>query len=166
MAFELVEILPTTRQMNSTNTNAGGWAESLLRKNLNGLEGSTVNILSTLPADLQEVLEEVQIKSANGGSTNYTGITESANKLFLLSMAEVFSTTTAQYLEEGSRWQYYAQNDTASARIKYRSGSASTWWLRSPYASSTYGFNFVLSTGTGNGNSAHTSYGVSFGFAF
>ena len=166
MAFELVEILPTTRQMNSTNTNAGGWAESLLRKNLNGLEGSTVNILSTLPADLQEVLEEVQIKSANGGSTNYTGITESANKLFLLSMAEVFSTTTAQYLEEGSRWQYYAQNDTNSARIKYRSGSASTWWLRSPDASSTNSFNYVYNYGSNNSSNAYNNNGVSFGFAW
>ena len=166
MAFELVEILPTTRQMNSTNTNAGGWAESLLRKNLNGLEGSTVNILSTLPADLQEVLEEVQIKSANGGSTNYTGITESANKLFLLSMAEVFSTTTAQYLEEGSRWQYYAQNDTNSARIKYRSGSASTWWLRSPYASYTSHFSNVSTGGNFSHTTATNYIGVSFGFAF
>lgn len=166
MAFELVEILPTTRQMNSTNTNAGGWAESLLRKNLNGLEGSTVNILSTLPADLQEVLEEVQIKSANGGSTNYTGITESANKLFLLSMAEVFSTTTAQYLEEGSRWQYYAQNDTNSARIKYRSGSASTWWFRSPYASNTNIFGYVNGNGYSGGNNATNLNGVSFGFAW
>ena len=166
MAFELVEILPTQQLINSTSTNAGGWAESLLRKNLNGLEGGTANILSTLPADLQAVLEEVQIKSANGGSSNYTGITESANKLFLLGYAEVFSTTTEQYLAEGSRWQYYAQNDTASARIKYRSGSASIWWLRSPYTGNTSSFNVVHTNGSANSYYATSAYGVSFGFAF
>lgn len=166
MAFELVEILPTSRRMNATNTNVGGWAESELRKNLNGLEGGTVNILSTLPADLQEVLEEVQIKSANGGLTNYTGITESANKLFLMGFAEVFSTTTAQYLEEGSRWQYYAQNDTSSARIKYRSGTANSWWLRSPSASGTNGFNNANNGGGSSSNTAASILGVSFGFAW
>lgn len=162
MAFELVEVLPTARRMNATSTNAGGWAESELRKNLNGLEGGTVNILSTLPADLQEALEEVQIKSVNGGGLSYTGITESANKLFLLGYAEVFSTTSAQYLEEGSRWQYYAQNDTDSARIK----SASNWWLRSPYTSYSNSIYGVSASGTVNTFSAQSTYGVSFGFAW
>ncbi len=166
MAFELVEILPTQRRMNAANTNTGGWAESEMRKTLNGLDGGQANILSTLPADLQEALEEVQIKSANGGSTNYTGITESANKLFLLGFSEVFSTTTTQYLEEGSRWQYYSQNDTNSARIKYRSGSATTWLLRSPTTSTDTYFSGVSSSGNNNMAYAYTSYGVSFGFAW
>lgn len=165
MAFELVEILPTQLQINPTGTNAGGWAESLLRKNLNGLEGGTVNILSTLPADLQAVLEEVQIVSSTGGST-FTGTTESANKLFLLGYAEVVSTTTEQYLAEGSRWQYYEQNNTASARIKYRSGSASTWWFRSPYAGRTNHFFYVDNYGSMGLNYASVSLGVSFAFAF
>lgn len=166
MVFELVEILKTTRRMNATNTNVGGWAESEMRKTLNGLEGGQANILSTLPQDLQEVLEEVQIKSANGGSTNYTGVTESANKLFLLSMAEVFNTTTSQYLLEGSRYDYYIQNDSNAARIKNLNGSANYWWLRSPYSSSTSYFSYVGSIGSISNSLASYGYGVSFGFAF
>ena len=164
MAFELVEILPTARRMNATG-NAGGWAESELRKNLNGLEGGTVNILSTLPVDLQEALEEVQIVSSTGGST-FTGTTESANKLFLLGYAEVFSTTAEQYLAEGSRWQYYAQNDTNADRVKKRNNSADWWWLRSPIINNTGATSGVSSGGSTFSGSVGSNGGVSFAFAW
>lgn len=165
MVFELVEVFPTRYQINNTATNAGGWAESLLRKNLNGLEGGTTSILATLPNDLQSVLEDVQIKSANGGSSNYTSITESANKLFLLSQAEVFSTSEVQYLEEGSRLDYY-QDTANSIRIKKRNGSNVSWSLRSPNARNTGGFWLVSSAGSTSVTNADGSNNVSFCFAF
>lgn len=165
MVFELVEILSTTRRMNATSTNVGGWAESELRKTLNGLDGGQANILSTLPADLQEVLEDVQIKSADTGATGYT-ITESSNKLFLLSYAEVFNATSSQYLLEGSRYDYYIQNGTDADRVKKRNNSAAGWWLRSPYSGYTSNFNYVYSIGNSNSVSASSGSGVSFGFAF
>lgn len=162
MVFELAEILLMERRMNATGTNVGGWAESELRKTLNGLDGGQTNILSILPADLREVLEDVQIKSMDTGATGYT-ITESSNKLFLLSYAEVFD-ATSQYLLEGSKYDYYIQNDTS--RVKKRNNSADTWWLRSPYSGSTSHFYNIGNSGSAYGAIATTNFGVSFGFAF
>ena len=166
MAFELVELLSTKRRMTSGYTNAGGWAESELRKTLNGLEGGQANTLSTLPADLQEVLEEIQIKSANGGGTNYTGITESANKLFLLGAAEVFNTPSGQYFLEGSGYDYYIQNNTDADRVKKHNNSAAFWWLRSPSSSATNSFAGIASGGFSSAGTANSNSGVSFAFAF
>lgn len=166
MVFELVEILKTERRMNATGTNAGGWAESEMRKTLNGLDGGQANILSTLPIDLQELLEEVQIKSLNGGSTNYTGITESANKLFLPAYVEI-AETVEPGIEEGNRWQYYEPINSANGRIKYKvDGTSIYWWVRSPSDRYTTHFDVFDNTGYGYSCNASDSYGVSFAFAW
>lgn len=62
---------------------------------------------------------------------------------------------------EGTQYAYYK---AGNSKVKNRSGSAYTWWERSPYSDSVYSFCRV-NGGGGNGNGyASDSRGVAFGF--
>jgi hypothetical protein len=85
-------------------------------------------------------------------------------KLFLFSEIEIFGSTTYSKAGEGSQYSYFA---TAANRIKYLangSGSASWWWERSPYGSSSISFCSVNSGGGAHNYNANYAYGVCFGF--
>ena len=151
--LEFVELYKTTYRMNATNTNAGGWALSELHTTIN------TTILDKLPMELRSLLEEVVVKSANGGSSNYTEITESNNKLFMPCASEVALSTSYGKAEEGTVWDYYIGAGN-SKRIKYLSGSAQYWWLRSPYPTYTNNFSHVSTGGRGNYDGALSSIGV------
>ena len=149
--LEFVELLPNAYKMNATNTNAGGWAESVLRTTLN------TEILAKFPEELQALLEEVLVKSANGGGTNYTAITESVNKLFIPCAKEVAMSISYGYSGEGTTWDYYVGADN-SKKVKYLSGTAHSWWTRSPY-SNTGSFSTVGSNGGDYQSSAYSANG-------
>lgn len=153
--FEFVECLNQTYQMNTTNTNEGGWNASYLRTTTMPL------ILALLPDEIQEVIATVKRKSCYSG--NDGTIVESSDNLFVPLDPEVFGTSGYSRTEEKSantRWQYYADNDTASARIKTVNGSASYWWLGSPYNGNTSYFCIVYTNGYANYNGAYSSRGV------
>ncbi|MCM1234497.1 MAG: DUF6273 domain-containing protein [Ruminococcus flavefaciens] len=159
--------LSTTYSMNSSNTNAGGWDGSAMRKN------TMSTLLSQLPSDLQKVIKSVnKPASAGGGSSD---IVTSSDKLFLLSAIEltgdtVAPSTSAPYNLEGKQYEYYKtvkDGTQNSGRIKYLSngvGSACSWWLRSPYAAFASSFYFVNASGSVGRYSASFACGVSFGF--
>lgn len=62
---------------------------------------------------------------------------------------------------EGTQYAYYK---AGNSKVKNRSGSAYTWWERSPRSGYSNSFCFVNSIGVANGNYASNSYGVAFGF--
>ena len=162
MTIGMKNLLATTYRMNATGTNAGGWDESEMRTS------TMATLLSQLPSDLQGVIKQVN-KKATAGSQS-TSITTSADKLWLLAEVEVDGTTSAGYADEGEQYEYWKtvkDGTVAADRIKYLSngsGSASNWWLRSPYVSSSNPFRYISSTGHVLGTNAHTTRGVSFGF--
>lgn len=176
-AFELLEVPTQTLQWNPSNTNAGGYADSLIRKNINNYTGATATtkIIDLLPDDLKNVLEEVLVSSSTGGST-YTGQTTSANKLFLLARGEVTNTSsTPRYQDETvnngvafGRYDYYATHDNDDSRIKRTIGTTTGayWWLRSPYTDSTLNVSIVYNSGSIFYYGASNSYGASLGFAW
>ncbi|MCM1217992.1 MAG: DUF6273 domain-containing protein [Lachnospiraceae bacterium] len=159
--------LSTTYSMNSSNTNAGGWDGSAMRKN------TMSTLLSQLPSDLQKVIKSVnKPASAGGGSSD---IVTSSDKLFLLSAIEltgdtVAPSTSAPYNLEGKQYEYYKtvkDGTQNSGRIKYLSngvGSACYWWLRSPNTANATCFCYVNTTGGVYRYGASGAYGVSFGF--
>lgn len=155
-------LLATTYRMNSANTNAGGWNSSYMRTQ------TMVTLLSQLPSDLQSAIKQVNKKATAGGTSK--SITTAADKLWLLAEVEVDGTTDAGYVNEGEQYEYWktVKDGTAAAnRIKYLSnggGSASGWWLRSPYVRG--GTNFYAFTSTGNvvNTDASALRGVSFAF--
>lgn len=152
-SFQLVDCLNQTQQMNTSNTNTGGWNGSAMR-------GRMSTYKSQLPAALRNVIKTVKKKSGTGGGSS-SGTQQTNDDLFLLSEIEIFGTTTYSVAGEGTQYEWYK---AGNSRIKKVNGSASAWWERSPYSGDTYSFCSVLSSGDANGNYASNSYGVSFGF--
>ncbi len=156
---DMVDCLSTTHKMNSTATNEGGWDSSEIRSYLNSDSGC---ILSTLDSDLQSVIKKVDKVTLSSGNQT-TSFTTSSDSLFLFSEKEVISTTFSSGLSgEGSTYAYWS--NTTTSRKKYRSGSTSSWWLRSPSTNSEDMFYYVGTSGSAVGNSANYAHGVSFGF--
>ena len=172
-------LLATTYKMNSSNTNAGGWNGSAMRTS------TMATLLSQLPADLRNVIKQVN-KKATAGSQSTT-ITTSVDKLFLFALAELASKTglenstgtsiknnAATYEQEGTQYEYF-KNTVGDAdiykacpalvkKLSNGGGSASFWWLRSPCLGSSTPFWYVRPSGDVYNSSASISNGVSFGF--
>ncbi len=184
ITLEMVDCLNTKHSMSkaNTNTNSGGWNDSRLRATLNSdSAGSIYNdtgIYYTLPSDLKDVIKSVNKVASNGDGS--TSVTTSSDKLFLLSLAEIYSSSsggfssssyTSTYAKEGTQYAYYADtigstsySDNCSSLVKNVRGSANTWSLRSPAVGSTSSFEYINSSGSNGYWWSSTSYGVSFAF--
>ena len=156
ITFGMKNLMATTRRMNDSNTNSGGFTGSEMYSWLQN------TLLPTLPSDLRAVLKSVN-KKTSAGSQSST-INTNSMKLFLFSEIEIFGSTTYSKAGEGSQYSYFA---TAANRIKYLSngsGSAGWWWERSPNGSNSLNFCYVDSDGNAYYNSANNTSGVCFGF--
>jgi hypothetical protein len=164
ITFGMKNLLATTYPMNSSNTNAGGWDSSLMRSS------TMATLLSQLPSDLKSYVKSVSQKATAGSES--TTITTSSDKLWLFSEVEIDGTTSSGYASEGTQYDYWkavsSDDRTGITRKKCLSngtGSAYSWWLRSPSVNGNYAFRFIGSYGTpGNNYASGNSYGVCFGF--
>lgn len=152
-SFQLVDCLNQTQQMNTSDTNTGGWNGSAMR-------GRMSTYKSQLPATLRNVIKTVKKKSGTGGGSS-SGTQQTNDDLFLLSEIEIFGTTTYSVAGEGTQYEWYK---AGNSRIKKVNGSANTWWERSPRSGDTNFFCFVNGSGNANYYYADYSRGVSFGF--
>lgn len=155
--FEPKWCLPTGRQMNSSNTNVGGWNSCALRTWLNGDFFDDY-----IPADLQALIAERDIVSSQGNQS--TALQTATDKIWLPREYEIFGATTyataTEHTDGGAeQFPIYA---TSSNRIKTlgQDGAASYWWGVSPYASDAASFCFVSTTGAANGGNASSTNGV------
>ena len=143
-------------QINSSPTNAGGWAESKMYKE------TMSQILAILPQEWQDVISTVKVASTVGSTS--TSVSYSDNTVFLPARVEVFDPVTdSGYKDEGTVFDYYKNSGSGSGniRIKKYNGSVSRWWLRSPFLYSSNSFMFVNTDGDWNVSNASNSYGVS-----
>ncbi|MGN1373194.1 MAG: DUF6273 domain-containing protein, partial [Candidatus Coproplasma sp.] len=153
----------TSFYMNSTNTNSGGYGGSYMNKT------TLQNILADLPDDLVAIISEVDVLSGTGGGST-SGTQTTACKLFLPAEMEIFD---AQHYSIGSaecplgQFDYYKENNTNAARIKYTVGTTNArwWWLRSPLSGASSGFCSVNSSGSYDWYYANDTGGVSPCFA-
>ena len=152
-SFQLVDCLNQTQQMNTSNTNTGGWNGSAMR-------GRMSTYKSQLPAALRNVIKTVKKKSGTGGGSS-SGTQQTNDDLFLLSEIEIFGTTTYSVAGEGTQYEWYK---AGNSRIKKVNGSAYYWWERSPNSGGTNRFCGVSSSGNADYGDANGSRGVSFGF--
>lgn len=152
-SFQLVDCLNQTQQMNTSNTNTGGWNGSAMR-------GRMSTYKSQLPAALRNVIKTVKKKSGTGGGSS-SGTQQTNDDLFLLSEIEIFGTTTYSVAGEGTQYEWYK---AGNSRIKKVNGSAGSWWERSPHSGYTDFFCYVGSSGSAGNSAAGNSRGVSFGF--
>ena len=155
LTFQLHDCYGTTYKMNSSNTNSGGWTNCAMRST------HLPAILNLMPAEVKAAIREVQKKSSAGSRSS--SIQTTNDKLFLLSEIEIFGSTTISFAGEGTQYAYYK---AGNSKVKNRSGSANSWWERSPQSSNSTYFCVVHSDGTAYANRASYLNGVAFGFCF
>ncbi len=144
-------------QMNDTSTNGGGWALSGMRtKHLPA-------IMALMPAEVRAGIREVN-KLTSVGSANRT-IKTTADKLFLLSEAEVLSAISYSFSGEGTRYEYYSSGKVSG---KYLAGVPVFWWTRSPRKEYDTQFCHIDTSyyDTSGVSSAGASLGIAFAFCF
>ncbi len=162
ISFEFAEVMiDTTKQMNSSFTNANGWAATAMRTYLEGSEGIG-KISEACRSNIKQV-DKPYIKTNNSASS----VINSADKLWLLSCSEVgFSSSTsgAAYgyaiAKEGETYQYYQGSD----KSKRKKGTDVYWWLRSPHWKYNY-FCYVSDGGDCHTYAADSKQCVAPGFS-
>lgn len=142
--------------------------------NVNKLESSDIHSylnntwINRYDTDIRNAIKQVKIPyRQNGGSggTDRTGANGLSCKIFLLSGYEVgFTTSVNQYFPvDGAKLAYFLSgNDSAAQqkRVAKLNGSATNWWLRSPYTNDTSNVWGVGSSGYYGSWYADDSYGV------
>ncbi len=155
VTLSMVNLLATTANMNSSNTNVGGWNSSAMRTRMS-------TYLSQLPADLQAVIKPVNKVTTSGNQATTT--TTTSDELWLFSAKEVgLYTTTAGYSSEGETYPLFVDNDSRIKKLSNGTGSADYWWTRSPHTGSATYFVCVNTSGAAGSTGASGSYGVCFG---
>ena len=156
ITFGLKNLMATTRQMNTSNTNAGGFTGSAMYTWLQN------TLLPLLPSDLQSAIKAVDKKTSAGSQS--TTINTDSMKLFLFSEVECFGTTTYSVAGEGEVYPIFTDNTSRIKKLSNGEGSANGWWERSPSANNSTNFCGVNGGGSACGHAASTSRGVCFGF--
>lgn len=155
LTFQMHDCYDEANQMNSSNTNEGGWNSCAMRST------HLPAILDLMPAEVKAAIKEVQKKTSAGNKSS--SIQTTNDKLFLLSEIEIFGSTTYSFAGEGTQYAYY---QAGNSKVKNRNGSAYAWWERSPYSSNSASFCNVSGVASAGANSASYSRGVAFGFCF
>lgn len=126
--------------MNTSNTNRGGWEETPRRTWCN------TTYRNALPAGLKPIFKQFKVTTANNGGES--GTTVSIDYFSLFSEKEVFGTTSfANSTAESANTQldYFK---TSGNRIKKVNGSAGVWWERSPSGDDFFYFCIVRRGGS------------------
>lgn len=172
VTFMATHSLPTAKQMNSNNLNAGGWGSSTMRTDV------FANYVTNGLSDLSSAAITVTKKAVAGqyGSWDASGTT--TDKFWLLSYSELYGeagyVTEGWFKSEGTQYDWCKANVTNpkdnngsidSMNLK-RSGIQPSgvddeiWWLRSPNITLNNSFGRVYSRGNPNSSYPNCSYGV------
>ena len=142
--------------------------------NVNKLESSNIQawlnstMLGKYDSNIQAAIKQVKIpyrKNGGEGGSDQTGANGLSCKVFLLSGYEVgWTTSTSSYFPvDGTKLSYFEAGTGSSAnnkRIAKLNGSATGWFLRSPYTNNTGSVWSVYTDGSQNRYFPSYSYGV------
>ena len=158
--LEFADII-TTRTMNDTNTNSGGWPATSMRTFLNN------DIYNSLPSNLKNGIVDTSVVSGHGNTSGENNFI-STDKLYLLSLKEI-------YIDWSKNWDsakdltrtldYYVAQGVAtsnySGAIKKNKSSSSGWWLRTANSTTTIWFFGIGVDGGYFSESTDCPFGVS-----
>lgn len=160
----------TAFKMNTSNTNAGGWANSYMRSTILGATSTSATsgrFMAVIPSDLRSVLKSCVKYTDNIGNNSNTSsaVTATTDYMWLCSEFEVFGERTNANQYEQGRQQQYAYFAAGNTRVKYGAGAQSSstavyWWLRSPSYNNSSRFCIVNTNGNAYYHSAYSSLGV------
>lgn len=128
ITLDMTHCFTTYYKMNDTDTNAGGWNDTLMRTQ------TLPTIKATLPTEWQSVIKFVDKKASQGSNTTVETVSDD---LFLLSEIEIYGSVTnaVDGANEGSQYVYWVEHNTEQDRLKphgYNGTYLQTrWWLRS-----------------------------------
>lgn len=142
--------------------------------NVNKYESSAINtwlneaFFNTLGSAEQATIKQVKIpyrKNGGSGGSDQSGVNGLSCKIFLLGCHEVGWTTSdsSHFQVDGAKLSYFEFGIGTSAknkRIANLNGSASIWWLRSPYNDNTSNVWVVGSNGVYGSHYASNSNGI------
>ena len=154
----LMKDICESRQWHSSNTN--DYANSTIHSYLNG------TFLAMFDSNIQKAIKQVKLPYRKGSGTSTT-VTSGSNglsaKIFLLSATETSFSFSYMPSGEGAELAYFkgcADNSSDSKRVAYLNGSATFWWLRSPYCNGFFSALYVNSNGDWGLSSCSSSYGI------
>lgn len=133
--------------INLTNTNEGGWRDSLIRKRME-------RFFKLLPPILQAHIKPV-IKHTSAGQQS-SEIISTEDKLFLFSEVEIQGKNQCSYPGEGTQYDYF--------KLAVNRKFDNCKWLRSPSCNFSYSFCCVSRYGYASNYNASDANGLSFGF--
>lgn len=154
----LMKDIYESRQWHSSNTN--DYANSTIHSYLNG------TFLAMFDSNIQKAIKQVKLPYRKGSGTSTT-VTSGSNglsaKIFLLSATETSFSFSSMPSGEGAELAYFkgcADNSSDSKRVAYLNGSATRWWLRSPYCDYFSTALYVYSNGDWSSSSCSNSCGI------
>jgi hypothetical protein len=154
------DCLKTTYQMNSSNTNTGGYAGSKLAETVN------TTIYNLLPDAWESIVMPTSRLEPNKGT-----IAWATRNMWLLSEPEVLGRSCRGESEYGCGVMQlpifagsFRHIIKGLGKGASEGGSKFNWWLASPYASNTTCFSGISSDGYANYYNASYKYGVAPGF--
>jgi hypothetical protein len=151
--------------LNSTEASFTWVAQTNYDRPPTGALYTGAGFLSLLDPELVAVLGAVDKQVARNTVTDGGGQDLFSDKVFQLSRVEVFAPEEGD-VEGELAYPYYSAlsaNPITSAldgRIKYLSGSASYWWLRSPNPGNAFNPRSVYSTGVVGSSGSLPSYAL------
>ena len=154
----LMQDIYENRAWHSSNTN--DYANSTIHSYLNS------TFLNLFESNIKNAIKQVKLPYRKGSGTSTT-VTSGSNglsaKIFLLSATETSFDFSYMPSGEGAELAYFkgcADNSSDSKRVAYLNGSATNWWLRSPYCGSFSSALYVNSNGDWGSYNCSGSYGI------